>query len=153
MRQIRSDSRDTLPYGEGECPCAGGTLPKFVHPAILIVLAEGPAHGYRLVERLASVPTLDGQRPDSTGIYRMLAVMQKQGLVQSSWDTSGPGPAVKTYCLTDQGRDCLAVWAVTLRRHATALQKLARAASAAAVKSSQRSHPRKKVPPKKGRQG
>jgi PadR family transcriptional regulator, regulatory protein PadR len=144
MKQIISDSSDAPPYGAGDCPCGGATLTKFVHPAIMIVLAEGPAHGYRLVERLARMPTLDGHRPDSTGIYRTLAAMQKKGLVRSSWDTSGSGPAVKIYRLTDEGRSCLTVWAVTLRRHAAALQKLSRAAGIAAGRHDKRSLQRKK---------
>lgn len=130
MKQIKSDSGDSLLAGMVECPCMGATLPKFVHPAILIVLADGPAHGYQLVERLTHMPTLDGERPDSTGIYRTLATMEKKGFVLSEWETSGSGPAKKIYHITQEGRHCLATWAATLKRHADALRKLAQEATA-----------------------
>jgi DNA-binding PadR family transcriptional regulator len=79
------------------CPCDGGTLDRLIQPAILVVLADGPLHGYRLAERISELPGFAGQRPDASGVYRFLKVMEGKGLVCSSWDISGSGPAKKAY--------------------------------------------------------
>ena len=51
-----------------ECPCTGGTLDRLIQPAILLVLGEGPAHGYRVAERIGEMPSFAGQKPDVSGI-------------------------------------------------------------------------------------
>ena len=52
------------------CPCDGKTLDRLIQPAILVVLADGPLHGYRLVERIGKLPGFSGQKPDASGVYR-----------------------------------------------------------------------------------
>jgi PadR family transcriptional regulator, regulatory protein PadR len=114
-----------------ECPCAGGTLDKLIQPAILIVLMEGPLHGYRLVERISEMPMLAGEKPDASGVYRFLKSMESRDMVVSSWDTSQPGPAKKTYALTAAGERCLRRWITTLEEYRdsiTLLLKVARKA-------------------------
>lgn len=96
------------------CSCAGRHLDKFIQPAVLAILAKEPQHGYAVVEQIKLMPMLEGQAPDSAGVYRLLSAMQERGLVQSHWDTSGSGPAKKLFCLTDSGRECLARWLATL---------------------------------------
>jgi PadR family transcriptional regulator, regulatory protein PadR len=113
------------------CPCTGGTLDKLIQPAILAVLAEGPAHGYRLAERIGAMPGFGGQKPDVSGIYRFLKGMERKGLVVSAWDLSESGPARKTYRIAPPGEKCLRRWVRTLedyRKGLTALLKTARAA-------------------------
>ena len=61
--------RTNLALDLADCPCSGGTLDKLIQPAVLIVLAEGPLHGYRLAERIGTMPTLGGQKPDVSGVY------------------------------------------------------------------------------------
>lgn len=122
-----------LPVELAECPCAGGTLDKLIQPAILVILKEGPLHGYRLVERLGEMPTLGGSKPDASGVYRFLKNMESKGLVVASWDTSRSGPAKKSYQLTDSGDSCLRQWIKTLdeyRDGITSLLKAARKATA-----------------------
>jgi DNA-binding PadR family transcriptional regulator len=112
-----------------DCPCAGGTLDKLIQPAILLNLAQGPLHGYKLAERIGRMPTLGGHKPDVSGVYRFLKAMERKGFVVSSWDLSGSGPARKSYELTASGRQCLARWIQTLedfRRGIGVLLKLAR---------------------------
>ncbi len=117
-----------------ECPCSGATLAKFVQPAIMTILAGGPLHGYRIVERAAETPLLGGSRPDPTGVYRVLHVMEERGLVVSAWDLSASGPAKKSYQLTGQGKACLHRWIETLEGYRLSLGKLLAAARRAAAR-------------------
>jgi len=122
-----------------ECPCTGQTLAKLVHPAILTILAGGPLHGYRIVEYVAKTPVLDGNRPNPTGVYRVLRALEQGGYVVSAWDLSDRGPARRSYRLTPAGRQCLDRWIETLDRYRRAIGKLlstARQASAAGKKGS-----------------
>lgn len=96
------------------CSCAGRNLDKLIQPAVLAILARKPQHGYVVMEHLKAMPMLEGDAPDSGGVYRLLNVMQERGLVQCQWDTSGSGPAKKLFCLTESGRHCLARWLTTL---------------------------------------
>jgi DNA-binding PadR family transcriptional regulator len=114
-----------------ECPCQGGTLDRLIQPAILVVLAKGPLHGYRLAERIGQIPGFAGQKPDVSGVYRLLRVMERKGLVVASWDVSTRGPAKKCYQMTPDGRQCLRRWIKTLedyRRGVGALLAAARKA-------------------------
>jgi PadR family transcriptional regulator, regulatory protein PadR len=106
------------------CPCTGQTLDKLVQPAILAVLAETPLHGYAVADRIASLPSFAGAKPDVSGIYRFLKAMERRGLVSSSWDTSESGPAKKTYQITVTGHRCLCRWVQTLEQYRDALTSL-----------------------------
>lgn len=99
------------------CPCDGGTLDRLIQPAIFVVLADGPLHGYRLTERISKLPGFVGQKPDVSGVYRFLKSMERRGLVASSWDASEKGPARKSYRLTAAGADCLRRWVKTLENY------------------------------------
>ena len=76
-----------------DCPCSGTNLSRLLQPAIMTILAGHELHGYAVVERLTETAMLSGDRPDPTGVYRVLGVMDERGLVTSSWDTSEHGPA------------------------------------------------------------
>jgi DNA-binding PadR family transcriptional regulator len=99
------------------CPCGGRTLDKLIHPAILIVLAAGPLHGYRLTERIGELKLLGGQEPDASGVYRCLKTMESKGLVAYSWVLSDAGPAKRSYQLTPAGERCLQQWITTLEEY------------------------------------
>lgn len=114
-----------------KCPCAGVTLNKLLRPAILAVLADGPMHGYRVAERIRRMPYSADQKPDISGIYRLLNAMQKEGLLTSSWDTPQAGSARKLYQTTPSGGECLHWWVNTLdsyRKRITVLLQTARRA-------------------------
>jgi poly-beta-hydroxybutyrate-responsive repressor len=89
----------------GHCRVRG-----LAQPWILLALAQGPVHGYELLERLAE-PDLD-----PGFLYRALRIMEEEGLVRSTWDTTGRGPARRVYTLTEEGWEALRIWAVRLRR-------------------------------------
>lgn len=99
------------------CPCDGGTLDRLIQPAILVLLADGPLHGYLLTERISKLPGFAGQKPDTSGVYRFLNTMERRGLVASVWDAPEKGPAKKSYQLTAAGADCLRRWIKTLENH------------------------------------
>jgi len=92
----------------------GGRIERFQVAALLLLLRERPAHGYDLLERLPSV--LGDERIDVGNLYRVLRSLEEQGLVSSEWDESVPGPAKRTYELTDEGRRLLDRWAEALRQ-------------------------------------
>ena len=79
----------------------GGRIERFQVAALLLLLRESKTHGYDLLERL---PELTGEeRIDVGNLYRVLRALEEQGLVSSEWDESLPGPAKRTYELTDAG--------------------------------------------------
>lgn len=76
--------------------------------ALLVLLAERPTHGYELLDAL---PALVGsERVDVGNLYRVLRSLEDEGLVRSEWSAELPGPAKRTYWLTDEGRAALAAW-------------------------------------------
>ncbi|MBW3620869.1 MAG: helix-turn-helix transcriptional regulator [Actinobacteria bacterium] len=90
----------------------GGGLPRsFLRPCLLLLLAETPSHGYDLLEQLAELglPTAD-----PGGLYRVLRALEREGLVDSRWETSDAGPARRTYELTAEGVEWLHAWAGAL---------------------------------------
>jgi len=107
-----------------ECPCSGRNLSRLLQPAIMTILAGRKLHGYAIVERLTKTPMPAGDRPDPTGVYRVLGAMEDRQLVTSSWDTSEHGPAKKVYELTPSGRKCLARWISSLSDYHRAIGKL-----------------------------
>jgi len=99
--------------GSGECHCKVERVPNFAMPRLLLELAKKTSHGYELIERLGQEgnPT-----PDPGNFYRMLRSLEEEGLVCSTWDTQNSGPARRVYELTDQGREFLHAWAVTINQ-------------------------------------
>lgn len=86
---------------------------RFMRPYILILLAEEPAHGYELIGRLSSFG-IDQGSTDPSMLYRVLRMMETEGLLASKLDPSGSGPARKVYHLTDAGFEVLDMWAAKL---------------------------------------
>lgn len=72
----------------------------FLQPCLLLLLRERSDHGYDLVNRLRALHAVDG---DAGAVYRALRGLEKQGMVRSSWQTSGAGPARRTYQVTPLG--------------------------------------------------
>jgi DNA-binding PadR family transcriptional regulator len=100
----------------------------------MTILAGGALHGYRIVERAAKSPLFGGSRPDPTGVYRVLRIMEERGLANSAWGLSNSGPAKRSYQLTDQGRECFRRWIDTLDGHRRAIGKLLGAVRRAAAR-------------------
>ena len=86
---------------------------RMVEPGVLLLLREGPLHGYELLERL---PALVGEeRVDMGNLYRFLRALEEEDIVSSQWRDDLPGPAKRTYALTDAGSTLLDDWATALR--------------------------------------
>lgn len=100
---------------------------RFGEAGLLVLLGDGPTHGYELIERLPEV--LGEDRVDVGNLYRALRALEEDGLVTSEWSADLPGPTKRTYTLTDDGRALLDSWlraAEELREDLTAFLDRAR---------------------------
>ena len=86
---------------------------RFAEPLLLLLLRERPAHGYQLLDELSR--SLPGERVDMGNLYRALRALEEDGVVVSEWREDVPGPAKRTYELTESGRALLDQWAGALR--------------------------------------
>jgi PadR family transcriptional regulator PadR len=87
---------------------------RFVEPAILLLLRERAMHGYELIDRLPEITGAD-VRIDVGNLYRILRKLEAEGIVTSEWSADLPGPAKRTYELTEEGGRLLDRWAESLR--------------------------------------
>ncbi len=92
----------------------GGKPPRFLRPfLLLLLLVEGKAHGYELLEKLREYG-LQYELHDIGYIYRTLRMMEKEGVVVSEWDVRGEGPGKRVYTINEKGKKELEEWAKTL---------------------------------------
>ncbi|MBN1483756.1 MAG: helix-turn-helix transcriptional regulator [Chloroflexia bacterium] len=83
-------------------------LARMLEPALLLLLHNGPAHGYTLLEQLAYFG-LGELHPSA--VYRALRDMEQQGWLASSWEEEQTqGPPRRVYQLTAMGDEILAHW-------------------------------------------
>lgn len=85
----------------------------YLHACLLLLLAEGPDHGYDLATRLAPLGLAGA---DAASTYRALRSLERDGSVGSHWVPSHGGPARRVYHLTAKGHTALAATAADLRR-------------------------------------
>ncbi len=90
-------------------------------PYMLLMLRDSMLHGYAIWEKLTlmGIPGLNDS--DRASIYRVLRQLEREGKVQSEWDTASDGPARRVYRLTDAGESFLKVWAVGLDQYRQSL--------------------------------
>ena len=69
---------------------------------LLAILAEGPAHGYAVIETLRQRSSGTFDLPEGT-IYPALHRLEKQDLLSSDWSEES-GRRKRTYRLTPQGK-------------------------------------------------
>ena len=102
------------------CRC-GSRIRGLVQPWLLLLLKQRPSHGYELMERLGD----DEEAPDADPglLYRTLRQLEQDGLVRSTWDTEGPGPARRLYELTPEGVEHLHAWAIDVRHNRQRLDR------------------------------
>jgi poly-beta-hydroxybutyrate-responsive repressor len=103
----------------GHGPGPGG---RFVEPFLLLLLAEGPGHGYDLMERLAARGFVLAD-VDPGYLYRTLRGMEAAGVVTSEWASDSRGPNKRTYTLTPEGEQALHDWAAHLEAHRRGLNR------------------------------
>jgi PadR family transcriptional regulator, regulatory protein PadR len=82
------------------------TLKGVLDPLILAVLAEGPLHGYAVIEELKARSGGELDLPEGT-VYPALHRLERRGLLRSAW-TRAEGRRRRIYRLTAGGRRELA---------------------------------------------
>ena len=107
-----------------KCACRGGNLDRFIQPIILLILLDGPETGYSIFKRVGEFSMFGENRPDATGIYRYLRIMEERGLLSQFEYKEAENKYKMKYRLTEEGRDCLANWKQTLSRYAEAILQL-----------------------------
>ena len=86
----------------------------WIVPVLLLMLREWSSYGYELMERMATFG-LHAMNPGT--FYRTLRQMEKEGMVNSCWDTSEGGPARRMYSITEAGEAYLKYWADSLDQY------------------------------------
>ena len=104
-RRRRSRARNRRRVADGSWDVQA-RVERFAEPALLLLVSEGSTHGYELLERLPSL--IGEERVDVGNVYRALRGLEDDGLVVSEWRADLPGPAKRSYTLTDDGRSLLA---------------------------------------------
>jgi PadR family transcriptional regulator PadR len=83
----------------------GESLKGHLDLLVLAVLAEGPLHGYAVIDALRERSGDAFDLPEGT-VYPVLHRLERAGLLTSSWQEVG-GRRRRTYRLTDPGRQVL----------------------------------------------
>jgi PadR family transcriptional regulator, regulatory protein PadR len=81
---------------------------------ILLSLREWNSYGYELKARARM---FGFEAMNSGTLYGTLRRMEKDGVVESSWETFRGGPARRMYAMTDAGEAHLGVWAKSLEQY------------------------------------
>jgi PadR family transcriptional regulator, regulatory protein PadR len=87
-------------------PMFGEALKGHLDLLLLAILAEGPAHGYAVIEALRSRSNGMFDLPEGT-IYPALHRLESQGLLQSTWSEAA-SRRKRIYQLTPKGQQALA---------------------------------------------
>jgi DNA-binding PadR family transcriptional regulator len=107
-----------------ECPCSGKNISTLVAPWILLTLYQHEgSHGYEIQKIVLGQLQELGFGLNMGGLYRHLNILEKRGVLTSTWDTSAPGPARRKYFLTEAGKECLWRWIGTMSIHVTLIGK------------------------------
>jgi DNA-binding PadR family transcriptional regulator/polyisoprenoid-binding protein YceI len=99
-------------------------------PAILLLLSEQPGYGYGLVPRLAEFRFGHVDRP---AVYRALAQLERDGLLEVSSDARQPGQSRRVYSVTPLGERVLRVWMGVIREEHSHLGEVIRRYQATAT--------------------
>jgi DNA-binding PadR family transcriptional regulator len=98
----------------------GGRRGRWLEPFLLLLIAEGVAHGSAIIARLDDLClTADGV--DVGMAYRTLREFEAEGLVVSTWILDD-GPPRRSYQLTDAGAAALEEWVAVMRERARLIE-------------------------------
>lgn len=92
----------------------------FLQPCLLLILKEGPKHGYSLMEELSRRKLL-GHNVDVGNLYRTLRRMEGESLVESAWSEQDTGPNKRVYQITPHGEEGLMHWATALEQRTSVI--------------------------------
>jgi poly-beta-hydroxybutyrate-responsive repressor len=98
-----------------------GRMPRtFLASWLLLLMRNGSAHGYQLIQTL----TLMGLGlVDPATVYRTLRQLEREGLITSTWNPGAAGPARRMYTLSKAGEEYLRVWARQLEHYQSVLDR------------------------------
>jgi PadR family transcriptional regulator PadR len=106
------------------CPCSGKSMSTLVAPWILLTLYHHPGtHGYEIQKIILNRLQEMDLGLNMAGLYRHLNLLEKRGMLTSTWETKEPGPAKRQYYLTEAGKECLWRWLNTLGTQLTVIGK------------------------------
>ena len=97
-------------------------------------------HGYEFIERVPEEVAGEDVRVDVGNLYRILRALEDEGIVTSEWSADLPGPAKRTYQLTDAGNRLLDRWAAALGE---ARQVIGASSTATRAEGGERMHGRR----------
>src|SRR5712691_2043223 len=80
-------------------------------PYVLLAVSLRHAHGYAIEEYLRQLGLLG---IEMSTLYRTLRQLEKNGLLNSTWEPGPAGPARRVYTVTDIGSAWLDSWATAL---------------------------------------
>ncbi len=115
------DHDDGVKPGSG--PGKAGLPKNWMIPVVLLLLQQWHSYGYQIMKGLATYGIV---MLNPGPLYRLLRQMEKDGLVQSSWDTSQQGPARRLYSITDAGKAYLKLWGSSLEQYRSMTDQLFR---------------------------
>jgi PadR family transcriptional regulator, regulatory protein PadR len=101
---------------------AGEAIKGHLDALLLAVVADGPVHGYAVVERLRARSDGRFDLPEGT-IYPALHRLESDGLLKSGWTVSN-GRRRRQYELTKRGQAELGERSLEWRRFADAVEKV-----------------------------
>lgn len=112
-----ASDRDTagVPVHHGWAPLGGRR--RWMEPFVLVLLAEGGAHGYAITGQLEEMGITNGA-VDVGQVYRTLRDLEAAGQVTSSWSSESVGPQRRDYQLTEAGYAALDEWAAVMKERA-----------------------------------
>ena len=96
---------------------------RFMLPAILLLLSEQPGYGYALVARLRDLQFGHVDRP---AVYRALAALEQDGLVEAVTESHQTTSARRVYAVTALGERILRVWMGVIREEQVHLGEVIR---------------------------
>lgn len=96
---------------------------RFLLPALLLLLSEEPGYGYNLAKGLED---LRFGRVDRPSVYRALAQLERDGLVESWAGTPKAGQARRVYGLTEEGQRALRGWMGVIKQERDCLDLVLR---------------------------
>jgi PadR family transcriptional regulator PadR len=112
---------------------AGEAIKGHLEGLLLAVVADGPVHGYAVVERLRARSGGRFDLPEGT-VYPALHRLEADGLLLSRWTVVG-GRKRRQYELSDRGRAELGERSAEWRRFAAAVEHVLGAGGPAAGRS------------------
>ena len=101
----------------------GDVLKGHLEMIVLAALADGPAHGYAVIQEIRRRSGGAFDLPEGT-IYPVLHRLEQSGVLASQWTTGDTGRQRRVYSLTRSGRRALSDQQALWRRFASAVNGL-----------------------------